>query len=581
MDRTLAQLGRLQPDHPVTHYYRGLRAQVGGDLDAALGHYAAAASRQFPGYHPATIDVLAASKAVDTASGKHPGSPQRDWARLLGEPAVVEALADALDRRAAQPAPRDRRERGWIASAWYQMAAASRQGMVDTVQCREYCRHALELNPAHRGARSVCLFTLHYELDKSPDEIFALHKAVTSGWEDHATRDASGATSRASHDFPNVREPDKVLRVGYLSADFRHHPVAYFALPVLEHHDTARVESYVYYVHPTRDDYTERAVRYASRFRHVHDLNDQALAEQIASDGIDILVDLNGTSGDARLSLLARRAAPVQVTWLGSPGTTGLSAVDYRIVDAVTDPPPAAQAWNSEQLLYLPRLFSVYDPLTDLPPVAPGPCVTNGYVTFGSFNRISKINPPLLECWADILRQVPDSRLLLKYPTLDYAPLRRQLLSLLEQEGIDPARIAFAGRIPGRYEHLEAYGRVDLQLDTYPYHGTTTTCESLMMGVPVITRAGAGHRSRVGVSLLNSVGRTEWIAEDRGEYVDKACRLARDTTGLQQARTSLRAEMQASPLMDAAAFTRELEQAYAECWARWCREASDEKSVTR
>ena len=562
MDQALSRMLRMSPGHPRTHYYQGLRAQFDGRIPEALEHYAKAAAQQFPGYSPATVRVMAAAKAAETARGKHPGTSRKDWALLLGQPAVVEALEGSLRHWDGQQHPPAGTEGSLVAHAWYQLAAAGRQGMVEAEKCEYFFTRALQLNPDHQAARRAYLFTLNYATDKSPEEIYALHVSAGDWW--------CGRFPERERKFSNPLQEDKVLRVGYLSTDFRHHPVAYFILPVLQHHDARGVLSHVYHTDASRDEYTERATRSAYRFMRVFDFDDQALARQIEQDGIDILVDLNGTSGEGRQSLLARRAAPIQMTWLGSPNTTGLATVDYRIVDANTDPPPSAQAWSREQLLYLPRLFSVYDPLGDLPPVAESPCLRKGYVTFGSFNNIAKINPPLLSCWAEILHQVPASRLLLKYPTLDFEPPRQELLRILEQEGADPARVELIGNIRNRGEHLEAYSRVDIQLDTFPYHGTTTSCESLLMGVPVVTRAGADHRSRVGVSLLKSAGHGEWIAHNEGEYVDLATRLAQDPEILAETRSVLRGQVQASALMDAPGFTRELEQAYRDCWVRWC-----------
>jgi predicted O-linked N-acetylglucosamine transferase (SPINDLY family) len=570
MDRALSHLLRIAPGHARTLYYQGLRAQIDGGIPEAIAHYAAAAAQQFPDFSPATVRVMAASKAIDTAMGKHPGSLRKDWALLLGQPAIVDALEANLENCDDRQLPNGGKERSMVANAWYKLAAARRQGMVDAEKCQYYCTRALQLNPDHQAARSTYLFTLNYDLGKSPEQIHALHVAAGDWW--------AGRFPERKYTFPNARQEDKVLRVAYLSTDFRQHPVVYFILPVLQHHDVKRVRTYVYHMHPSRDEYTQRAAQSAGQFLHAFDFDDQALARQIERDGIDILVDLNGTSGQGRLSLLARRAAPIQMTWLGCPNTTGLPTVDYRIVDANTDPPPSAQAWNREQLLYLPRQFSVYDPLESPPPVAVSPCLQRGYVTFGSFNNIAKLNPPLLGCWAEMLSRVPASRLIIKYPSLDYEPLRQELLHRLEKESIDPTRIQFIGRIKSRYEHLEAYSLIDIQLDTFPYHGTTTSCESLLMGVPVVTRAGADHRSRVGVSLLSSVGRADWISRDRSEYVQIATRLAHDPETLAKTRVRLRGQVQTSALMDAKRFTRELERAYRDCWARWCR-TKDENNM--
>lgn len=561
-DQALSRLLQVSPNHPRTLYYQALCLQLEGELETALRFYTAAARQQFPSYSTATLNVMAASKAIDTAMGKYPGSQSTGWESLLGHPTEVAALEKSLGRWDIQQSASKDSERMIAANAWFKLAAISRQGLVDAEKCQHYCKKVLQLNPDHQLARSTLLFTLNYDTVKSPVEIHALHVSAGDWW--------GSRFPERQRAFLNPRQADKVLRVGYLSTDFRHHPVAYFIIPVLRHHDPVCVQSFVYHGHSTSDEYTHQAAQLAHRFLNCTDLDDQALARQIEQDGIDILIDLNGTSGQGRQALLAQRAAPIQMTWLGSPNSTGLPTMDYRIVDKDTDPPPHAQSWNREQLLYLPRQFSVYSPLGDLPPVVLAPSSESGHVTYGSFNNITKINRPLLRCWAGILMQVPNSRLVLKYPTLDYAPLRQQLSGLLADEGIEPSRVTLHGNISDRYQHLASYALIDIQLDTFPYNGTTTSCESLLMGVPVISRAGNDHRSRVGASLLASVGKNQWICQSDEEYQEVSVRLGSDLAALAQIRATLRSQVQASSLMDAAGFTRELENAYRSCWKLWC-----------
>jgi predicted O-linked N-acetylglucosamine transferase (SPINDLY family) len=247
--------------------------------------------------------------------------------------------------------------------------------------------------------------------------------------------------------------------------------------------------------------------------------------------------------------------------------------MDYRIVDRITDPPDRGSSLCREKLLCMPRLFSVYSPIDELPPVAPAACEQNGHITFGSFNNINKLNSRHLARWANILHQVPDSRLLLKYPSLEFQNLQDRLRDLLLAEGVSGERIELLGNIPGRFGHLEAFSRIDIHLDSFPYHGTTTTCESLVMGVPVVSLTGDDHRSRVGASLMNSVGHPEWVASDTDSYVRIAVDLASDPTALAAARAALRSQVQASALMDARTFTAELEQVYRSCWENWCRDS--------
>jgi predicted O-linked N-acetylglucosamine transferase (SPINDLY family) len=561
MDRALARLLRISPGHARTLYYQGLRAQFDDRITEALEHYAAASATQYPDNSPATRQVMAASKAIETAMGKHPGTSGQDWALALGQPAVVAALEATLDHWDVQQPHNNNAENLIVANAWYKLAIAKKYGIADAEKCEYYCNRALQLNPDHQAARSEYLFALNLDFNKSPERIYALHVAAGDWW---ATR-----FPERRQTFPNSKQENKALRVGYLSSDIRLHPVAYFILPVLQAHNAGQVLSHVYLTDPSRDEYTERAAQAAYQFRHVFDFNDQALAGLIEKDGIDILVDLNGASGRGQPSLLARRAAPIQMTWLGYPNTTGLPTVDYRIVDVNTDPPPSAQAFNREKLLYLPRLFSVYDPLGDLPPVVAPPCLQKGHVTFGSFNNIAKINPPMLQCWARILRQVPTARLMLKYPTLDLEPCASSCWEHLETEGIRCVESRFPGQHQGRRQPANPMPWLISSLTPF-YHGTHNQLRKPAHG-RARGRRLASTTARVGVSLLKSAGRAEWIAHDEDEYVDLAKRLAHDPVALAETRALLRDQVQASALMDAPGFTRELEQAYRDCWVRWCR----------
>lgn len=562
----LKKLQSLSPRNPRTLYYQGLLAQLGGHLERALEYFTASASRQFADYRPASWKVLAAAKAFDTVIGKYPGSGESSNARLLGEPAVVAALKSSLDLWDADYAEvastLSAAERTTIANAWQKLNIAGMQGLIDLETCHGFNDKALTLNPDLLSARTSELFCLNYDANLSAEQICQRHLAV-GNW-------MAQQYPERKRKFLNSRVLDRPLKVAYLSSDFCHHPVSYFILPVIRKHRPEQVRSYLYYNKQAKDDITAQCVAAADLFLSVWDYDDHALAQQMERDGIDILVDLNGASSGNRLTLLAQRAAPVQITWLGYPNTTGLPTVDYRIVDGITDPQPHSASLSREQLLYLPRLFSVYDPISELPPLARSPCELNGYITFGSFNNINKLTAPHLALWADLLRRLPDARLLFKYPTLDFQTLREDLLELMQSSGVASDRISFQGLAHGRKQHLNAFSGIDIHLDSFPYNGTTTSCESLVMGVPVVTLAGEDHRSRVGASLLHSVGHEEWVASTAADYLDIAAELAGDYPALAAIRSTLRAEVQASALMDAEAFTAELEQAYRGCWETWC-----------
>jgi predicted O-linked N-acetylglucosamine transferase (SPINDLY family) len=368
----------------------------------------------------------------------------------------------------------------------------------------------------------------------------------------------------------NERSPSRRLRIGYVSPDFRAHSVAYFLEGLLEHHDHSQVEVFCYAEVANPDAVTARMEQLAGHWRRITGMPDAEVAELIRHDGIDILVDLAGHTANRRLLVFARKPAPVQVTWLGYPNTTGLDTIDYRLTDHFADPPGSTEHLHSEQLIRLPQSAWCYRPLENPPPVSAPPVHDTGHITFGCFNAMPKINRPLLELWSGILLAVPGSRLLLKNASLGETSMQHQLWKQLQEMGIGPERVEMVGCVPDLSGHLGMYGRVDIALDTFPYHGTTTTCEALWMGVPVVTLAGKTHVSRVGASLLSNLGHQEWIASIPEEYVKIAVELAKDLPRLTALRSTLRERMQASPLMDAAGFARDIEAAYRKIWRTWC-----------
>jgi len=417
---------------------------------------------------------------------------------------------------------------------------------------------ALAARPDFSRCRSNHLFTCNYLTHMAPATLLEAHRR----W---ARQHASHLPARAP--APAKRRADR-LHVGYVSADFCRHSVAYFIAALIAGHDPERFRVSCYSNVERPDDMTARIRAGADAWRDTAHLDDQALAERVRADGVHILVDLSGHTTGNRLLCFARRPAPVQVSYLGYPNTTGLEQMDYRLTDAVADPVGEADALHSESLLRLATGFLCYAGSTDAPPVAPTPALANGHVTFASFNNVAKVNEQVVTAWARILQGVPGARLLLKSRQLDDAGARRRLLDLFSGHGIDEQRLQLEGGVLGRNEHLAAYAQVDLALDPFPYNGTTTTCEALWMGVPVIALAGQVHRGRVGASILHHAGLDELLAEDVDAYVDKALALAGDLDALGALRGGLRERMGASPLMDAEASTRDLEQAYEEMWRR-------------
>jgi protein O-GlcNAc transferase len=367
----------------------------------------------------------------------------------------------------------------------------------------------------------------------------------------------------------NHRDPGRRLRIGYLSPDFRRHVQSFFTTPLLSHHDHSQFEVFCY-ADVLRDDaLTERLRGHADAWRNTAGLSDQQVAERVRDDRIDILVDLVMHMAGSRLLVFARKPAPIQVTWLAYPGTTGLATIDYRLTDPYLDPPGLFDACYAEESVRLPETFWCYDPLTDGPPVNAPPAAASGVVTFGSLNNFCKINDGCLALWAEVLRAVPRSRLLLHAPP---GLARERVLATLEQGGIPASRVEFADRLP-RAEYLALYNRMDLALDPVPCNGHTTSLDASWMGVPTITLVSRRTAfGRAGWSQSCNLGLRELAAETPEEYVAIAVRLAGELSRLQELRGMLRRRMQQSPLMDARRFARHMEQAYRRMWHRWCQD---------
>jgi len=297
---------------------------------------------------------------------------------------------------------------------------------------------------------------------------------------------------------------------------------------------------------------------------------DEQATELVRRDGIDILVDLAGHTSGSRVLLFARKPAPVQASWIGYPATTGLSAMDYKIVDRYTDPPGMSDQFYTEKLIRLPDSFLCYLPEKDSPEVGMLPVLSSGHITFGSFNNFAKVSPEGIELWGRILKTITGSRLLMKAKSFSDRSTRSYVLDMFARKGIPAERIELVSMKRSFKEHLDTYTRIDIGLDTFPYNGTTTTCEALWMGVPIITLAGSTHASRVGMSLLTNIGLPELVASTDEEYVSSAVNLACDLTKLRSLRETLRGRVMHSPLTDTKRFILNLEHCYRTLWEHWC-----------
>ncbi|EHJ46012.1 transcriptional activator domain protein (plasmid) [Solidesulfovibrio carbinoliphilus subsp. oakridgensis] len=367
---------------------------------------------------------------------------------------------------------------------------------------------------------------------------------------------------------PARRSRDGKLRIGYVSSDFKRHSVAYFLQELWRHHDRERFQVHAYHAFPGNDDMTERLKSLADQWRDIAALSDAQAAACVREDGIDILIDLGGHTSGNRLPLFAQRPAPVQVTYLGYPATTGLRHMDVRLTDELADPPGQTQEAYTERLEYLPAPFLCYCPPAGAPDVAEPPMGGTGAVTFGSFNKLAKLSDTTLALWKEILAALPRATLRIKDIALSDPGCRAALAERCARAGLPMDRLALLPGSPTRQEHLSQYGTIDIALDTFPYHGTTTTCEALWMGVPVVTLIGEQHHSRVGLSVLSSLDATAWAATDKADYIGKAVALASDPAALRAIRHSLRETMRRSPLLDGRRLARDLEKALETIWER-------------
>jgi predicted O-linked N-acetylglucosamine transferase (SPINDLY family) len=366
---------------------------------------------------------------------------------------------------------------------------------------------------------------------------------------------------------PSRDHSDRPLRIGYISPDLKRHSVTYFFEPILAHHDRDRFETFCYRTMSAEDEVTRRLKSCAMHWRTCAGLDDASLIAAIRNDRIDILIELSGITTGNRLAALSHRAAPMQATYIGCPSSTGVAAIDVRIVDEITDP-PGAETHASESLLRLPGCFLCYRPPEEAPDTVPPPCTASigGPITFGSFNSLAKLSPTTARLWAEVLRAVPGSSLLLKGKALGDPAARAVVAQSLGNAGISPDRLHLLADIPDLREHLAAYSRIDIALDPTPYNGTTTTCEALWMGVPVVTLRGRLHAGRVGASLLSAAGFPEWIANSPERYVRIATALAQDRSRLASLRGRQRERVRASRLCDAITHTRALEAALRAAW---------------
>ncbi|MCW8829970.1 MAG: tetratricopeptide repeat protein, partial [Gammaproteobacteria bacterium] len=419
----------------------------------------------------------------------------------------------------------------------------------------EVYRAGLIKQPKNTRVFSNLLLTLNYMEDVSQQELYDEHNKWGDTFDNPLNYIAHHACDKNK----------EVLRIGYYSPDFREHSVAYFIEPIIEYHDKNKFKTYAYYSSKKEDAVTARLKGFFDVWRDASVMTDSELADAVKSDEIDIMVDLTGHTASNALLAFAKKPAPVQITYLGYPNTTGMKAIQYRITDAIADP-EGQDIFYSEELCRLPECFLTYKPDDNSPDVSEPPVIQNGFITFGSFNNLAKINDKVIDVWCRILKRLPDSKLLVKNPSLTDLKTRETYIKKFQQFGIEGNRINLIGHTPTRNEHLSLYDKIDIALDTFPYNGTTTTCEALWMGVPVVALCGDYHAARVGASLLTAVNQKDLITNSEEEYIDKAASLAKNTDLLKYNRDRQRDYLQKSILFDGRAFVVSLENEYQRIW---------------
>lgn len=417
----------------------------------------------------------------------------------------------------------------------------------------DHCRRAVDLSGRRSELYPTLLLGLNY-LCEDPEPIFEAH-------------------AEFGRRLPAPREPRPAwhplsagdrLRVGYVSGDFVRHSVSYFVGPLLERHDKNRFEITCYHNLAWGDAVTDTLKSHGHRWVDCEGLSDEHLRHRIQADGIDILIDLAGHTSNSRVFMFGMRAAPVQMSYLGYPTVSGVPANDFRITDPVIDPGDLP-ALVSERPLCLPRTMFCYRP-DEQTAIGPPPVLRHGHITFGSFNNIAKVTDHTLDLWAQAMNAVPLSRLLLKSSSMAQASNRENIERFMATRGVEPHRLSLQPWIAAKSSHLDLYNEVDIALDPYPYNGATTTCEALWMGVPVVTRRGRTHTSRMGASILGAVGKPEWVTDNDADYVSVLAGLAGDVDGLTQWRTHARARLGGSELFDEAGFVHSFEDLLVRAW---------------
>ena len=545
----------LDPHDPELHRNLGLLLQRAGRHEAAARAFNDALTRD-----PSDLQACLALGNSLVALGGFELARQgyEKWLGLnRGNAEVMRALASALARNGEADAALGWAEKSLELEPHPVTELEAGSALIQLRRVPEglaRCRRALDTPGADASLYPVWLFGSNY-LHEDPAVIRAAHAEF------------GALAARPLVRLPKRnREPGDRLRVGYVSGDFVRHSVAFFIEPLLEQHDKSRFDVVCYQNNPRSDAVTQRLQSHGHRWVECAHLSDEALAKRITADGIDILIDLAGPTAKSRILMFAMAPAPVQIGYLGYPTITGVASMDYRITDAVIDPREEPHAMAAEYPLRLLGTMFCYRPDEAAPALAATLGERDGTITFGSFNSVAKITDHTLDLWASAMRAVPQSRLLLKAPTITQASVRVGLEAAMAARGITADRLMLRAQTVDDRAHLALYCQVDIALDTFPYNGATTTCEALWMGVPVVTRRGLTHTSLMGASLLRAIDRQDWVSDSDEAFVSCVVALASDVSTRAHWRLNARTLMSASGLMNSCGFARHFEALLEHAW---------------
>lgn len=570
----LQQTVQMAADDPSAYHTLGVCMYQAGQFNQAMLWFRLAFSLD-----PTNAEVVYNIATCLQDSGKHDEAIE-EYQRALD---LNPTLYDALLRLAMSHFSRQRLEMARdLAEAYLEHCPASDSRddlnamMMLSAVCKAKGKHSeaieiekqiIEKFPEVNVNFSNLLLDMAYSDEYSQEELFSWCKKFAEYYEKPVF------DPNAKH--LNDPDPERKLRIGYVSADFFNHSVSYFALPLITRHDKEQFEVFNYAVRHIASYVTEQYKK-DSHWSPIIGMSEEDVAKRVREDKIDILVDLSGHTGGNQLLAFARKPAPVQVTWLGYPFSTGLSSIDYRLVDAIVEPEGMTEHLNTETLVRIPGMFCAYRPSINAPDrlfsgelqVRPTPAKRNGYVTFGCCNNIAKVTDYTLQLWARVLEASPNSRLLIETVDIDSPGTRQALTTRFENNGVSMERVILSNRAKNKQYNL--YNDIDIVLDPFPCNGGTTTCDALFMSVPVVSLNGERFMSRIGATVLHNIGHPEWSTTSPDEYVRIAADLASDIERLEQIRQKLRTEVEDSPMMDEVGFARKVERAYREMWRTWC-----------